>query len=47
MLQIKIKNQPDDISCGPTSLHNKYEWKELKQNLTLILEWILRGKVDF
>ena len=26
MLQIKIKNQPDDISCGPTSLHAVYKY---------------------
>jgi hypothetical protein len=26
MLQIKIKNQPDDITCGPTSLHAVYEY---------------------
>ncbi len=26
MLQIKIKNQPDDTTCGPTSLHAVYKF---------------------
>jgi hypothetical protein len=26
MLQIKIKNQPDDTTCGPTSLHAVYKY---------------------
>ena len=40
MLQIKIKNQPDDATCGPTSLHAVYKFYGDKISLKEVISQV-------
>ena len=40
MLQVKIKNQPDDTTCGPTSLHAVYKYYGDKISLKKVISQV-------
>jgi hypothetical protein len=42
MINLKIKNQPDDETCGPTSLHSVYRYYGDKISLKTVLNTVKR-----
>lgn len=40
MINIKIKTQPDDVTCGPTSLHSVYQFYDDKVSLEKIIQQV-------